>query len=146
MRDVASKTHGIIAVIISAISLGLMIWGLFIDTPVEQGVSRGFACWIFSIIVAIVSVISYVVDGIICLIKALNKIRPGFNLISAVLYIGSVPMLFFVGAALNFTVVWYVYYLGIFVLQIVDIIKHIKLQKEAKDCEMTITVRPGAQI
>ena len=129
MRDVASKTHGIIAVIISAISIGLMIWGLFIDTPVEQGVSRGFACWIFSIIIALISVFAYVVDGIVCAIKAFQKNRPGFNLISAVLYIGSAPMAFFVGLPLNTTVIFYVYYLGIFVLQIIDIVKHIKAQK-----------------
>ena len=135
MRDVASKTHGIIAVIISAISIGLMIWGLFIDTPAEQGVSRGFACWIFSIIIALISVFAYVVDGIVCVIKAFQKIRPSFNLISAALYIGSAPMVFFVGAALNYTLIFYVYYLGIFVLQIIDIVKHIKAQKEAKDLE-----------
>ena len=135
MKDIASKTHGIIAVIISAISIGLMIWGLFIDTPVEQGVSRGFACWVFSIIAALVSVFAYVVDGIVCVIKVFQKIRPGFNLISAVLYIGSAPMVLFVGLPLNTTVIFYVYYLGIFVLEIVDIIKHIKAQKEVKDFE-----------
>ena len=135
MRGVASKTHGIIAVIFSAISIGLMIWGLFIDTPAEQGVSRGFACWIFSMIIALISVFAYVVDGIVCAIKAFRKIRPGFNLISAVLYIGSAPMAVFVGSPLNTTVIFYIYYLGIFVLEIVDIIKHIKAQKEAKDLE-----------
>ena len=132
MRDVASKTHGIIAVIISAISLGLMIWGLFIDIPVEQGVSRGFACWIFSVIVAFFSVLFYVIDGVVCLVKVLTKIDPIFNLISALLYIGSVPMALFVGAALNSTVIWYVYYLGIFVLEIVDIAKHMKFQRKEK--------------
>ena len=135
MKDIASKTHGIIAVIISAISIGLMILGVFIDTPVEQGVSRGFACWVFSIIAALVSVFAYVVDGIVCVIKVFQKIRPGFNLISAVLYIGSAPMVLFVGVALNYTLIFYVYYLGIFVLQIVDIVKHIKVQKEVKDFE-----------
>ena len=135
MKDIASKTHGIIAVIISAISIGLMIWGLFIDTPVEQGVSRGFACWVFSIIAALVSVFAYVVDGIVCVIKVFQKIRPGFNLISAVLYIGSAPMVLFVGLPLNTTVIFYVYYLGIFVLEIVYIINHIKAQKEVKDFE-----------
>ena len=135
MKSVSSKTHGIIAVIISAISIGLMILGVFIDTPVEQGVSRGFACWVFSIIAALVSVFAYVVDGIVCVIKVFQKIRPGFNLISAVLYIGSAPMVLFVGVALNYTLIFYVYYLGIFVLQIVDIVKHIKVQKEVKDFE-----------
>lgn len=135
MKDIASKTHGIIAVIISAISIGLMILGVFIDTPVEQGVSRGFACWVFSIIAALVSVFAYVVDGIVCVIKVFQKIRPRFNLISAVLYIGSAPMVLFVGVALNYTLIFYVYYLGIFVLQIVDIVKHIKVQKEVKDFE-----------
>ena len=135
MKSVSSKTHGIIAVIISAISIGLMILGVFIDTPVEQGVSRGFACWVFSIIAALVSVFAYVVDGIVCVIKVFQKIRPRFNLISAVLYIGSAPMVLFVGVALNYTLIFYVYYLGIFVLQIVDIVKHIKVQKEVKDFE-----------
>ena len=48
MKDVASKALGIIAVAISAISIGLIILSFFVDAPVEQGVSRGFACWIFS--------------------------------------------------------------------------------------------------
>ena len=132
MKDVASKTLGIIAVIISAISVGLMIWGLFIDTPVEQGVSRGFACWIFSMIVGFISVFFYVIDGVVCLVKVFTKINPVFNIISALLYIGSAPMALFVGAPLSFTAIWYVYYLGIFVLEIVDIAKHIKFQRKEK--------------
>ena len=135
MRRIISKVNGIIAVILSAISIGLMIWGLLIDTPVEQGVSAGFACWVFSIIIALISVVAYIVDGVFCLIKVFRKIRPGFNLLSALLYIASAPMVFFVGAALNYTLLFYVYYLGIFVLQIVDIVKHIKMQKEVKDFE-----------
>ena len=132
MKDVASKALGIIAVAISAISIGLIILSFFVDAPVEQGVSRGFACWIFSMIIAFISVLFYVVDGVVCVIKSFMKIRPVFNLVSAVLYVGSIPMALFVGVTLDFTVIWYIYYLGIFVLEIIDIIKHIKFQKQEK--------------
>ena len=132
MKDVASKTFGIIAVIISAVSIGLIILSFFVETPTDQGVSRGFACWIFSVIVAFFSVLFYVIDGVVCLVKVFTKIDPVFNLVSALLYIGSVPMALFVAAALNSTVIWYVYYLGIFVLEIVDIAKHMKFQRKEK--------------
>ena len=133
MKDVASKTPGIIAVIISTVSIGLIILSFFVEAPVEQevqGVSRGFACWIFSMIVGFISVFFYVIDGVVCLVKVFIKINPGFNIISALLYIGSAPMALFVGSPLSLTVIWYVYYLGIFVLEIVDIVKHIKMQKQ----------------
>lgn len=132
MKDVASKTFGMIAVIISAVSIGLIILSFFVETPTDQGVSRGFACWIFSVIVAFFSVLFYVIDGVVCLVKVFTKIDPVFNLVSALLYIGSVPMALFVAAALNSTVIWYVYYLGIFVLEIVDIAKHMKFQRKEK--------------
>ena len=105
MKDVASKTFGIIAVIISAVSIGLIILSFFVEAPTDQGVSRGFACWIFSVIVAFFSVLFYVIDGVVCLVKAFTKIDPIFNLISALLYIGFVPMALFVGAAFNSTVI-----------------------------------------
>ena len=132
MKDVASKTFGIIAVIISAVSIGLIILSFFVEAPTDQGVSRGFACWIFSVIVAFFSVLFYVIDGVVCLVKAFTKIDPIFHLISALLYIGFVPMALFVGAAFNSTVIWYVYYLGIFVLEIVDIAKHMKFQRKER--------------
>ena len=42
----------------------------------------------------------------------------------------AVPMAIFVGAAAKYTVYWYAYYLLIFVVEIISVVKHKKLQKE----------------
>ena len=62
--------------------------------------------------------------------KAILKIHPVFNTVLAVMLLGAIPMMLFVGAKLGINIyIYFSYYLAIFVLEIVSIIKHIKLSR-----------------
>ena len=62
--------------------------------------------------------------------KAILKIHPVFNIVLAVMLLGAIPMMLFVGAKLGINIyIYFSYYLAIFVLEIVSIVKHIKLSR-----------------
>ena len=131
MRETSIKVHAIIAMVISLVSFSLMIASLVVmltETPVDEGVSRSFALWVFGMIVAYFSLIFYFVDAILSAIKVFMKIHPVFNAILSIMLIGAIPMALFVGGGLGINIyIWNAYYLAIFVLEIVSIVKHVKL-------------------
>ena len=131
MRKTSIKVHAIIAMVISLVSFSLMIASLVVmltETPVDEGVSRSFAFWMYGIIVAYFSLIFYFVDAILSIIKIFHKIHPIFNSVLAIMLIGAIPMALFVGGGLGINIyIWNAYYLAIFVLEIVSIVKHVKL-------------------
>ena len=118
--------------VISLISFGLMICSfiaLITEPALEQGgVSKSFAFWVFGMIVAYFSLIFYFVDAVLSIIKIFLKIHPIFNAVLSVMLIGAIPMALFVGGGLGINIyIWNAYYLAIFVLEIVSIVKHVKL-------------------
>jgi len=131
MKETSIKIHAIIAMVISLVSFSLMIASLvalLTEAPVDGGVSHSFAFWVYGIIVAYFSLIFYFVDAILSIIKIFHKIHPIFNSVLAVLLIGAIPMALFVGGGLGINIyIWNAYYLAIFVLEIVSIVKHVKL-------------------
>ena len=131
MRETSIKVHAMIAMAISLVSFSLMIASLVVmltETPVDEGVSRSFALWVFGMIVAYFSLIFYFVDAVLSVIKIFRKIHPIFNLVLAIMLIGAIPMGIFVGGGLGINIyIWNAYYLAIFVLKIVSIVKHVKL-------------------
>ena len=131
MRKTSIKVHAMIAMAISLVSFSLMITSLVVmltETPVYGEVSRSFPFWVFGIIVAYFSLIFYFVDAVLSVIKIFLKIHPVFNSVLAVMLIGAIPMALFVGGSLGINVyIWNAYYLAIFVLEIVSIVKHVKL-------------------
>ena len=131
MRETSIKVHAIIAMVISLVSFSLMIASLVVmltETPVDEGVSRSFALWVFGMIVAYFSLIFYFVDAVLSVIKIFRKIHPIFNLVLAIMLIGAIPMGIFVGGGLGINIyIWNAYYLAIFILEIVAIVKHVKL-------------------
>ena len=131
MRETSIKVHAIIAMVISLVSFSLMIASLVVmltETPVDEGVSRSFALWMFGMIVAYFSLIFYFVDAVLSVIKIFRKIHPIFNLVLAIMLIGAIPMGIFVGGGLGINIyIWNAYYLAIFILEIVAIVKHVKL-------------------
>jgi hypothetical protein len=77
MRETSIKVHAIIAMVISLVSFSLMIASLVVmltETPVDEGVSRSFALWMFGMIVAYFSLIFYFVDAVLSVIKIFRKI------------------------------------------------------------------------
>ena len=131
MENTSSKSAAIFAMIISLISFGLMIASLIVsfnETPVEMGVSKSFALWVYGMIVAYFSLILYFADAVFSIIKAVLKIHPVFNTILSIMLIGAIPMAIFVGGGLGINIyIWNAYYLAIFILEIISIAKHIKL-------------------
>ena len=131
MENTSSKSAAIFAMIISLISFGLMIASLIVsfnETPDEMDVSKSFALWVYGMIVAYFSLIFYFADAVFSIIKAVLKIHPVFNTILAIMLIGAIPMAIFVGGGLGINIyIWNAYYLAIFILEIISIAKHIKL-------------------
>ena len=132
MKNTFTKGAAIFAMIISLISFGLMICSFIalITEPAREqgGVSRSFVFWVWGMIVAYFSLIFYFVDAVLSVIKIFRKIHPVFNLVLAVMLIGAIPMALFVGGGLGINIyIWNAYYLAIFVLEIISIVKHVKL-------------------
>ena len=131
MKSTFTKVAAIIAMTISLISFGLIITAFIVsanEPPVEQGVTKSFALWIFGMIVAYFSLIFYFVDAIVSAIKVFKKIHPVFNAVLSIMLIGAIPMGIFIGGGLGVNIyIWNAYYLAIFILEIVSIAKHIKM-------------------
>ena len=133
MKSTSTKVSAIIAMIISLVSFVLMISSfvaLITEPPLEQGdISKSFAFWLWGMIVAYFSLIFYFIDAILSAIKVFMKIHPVFNTILSTLLLGAIPMGIFVGGGLGISIyIWNAYYLAIFMLEIVSIVKHIKMK------------------
>ena len=131
MKSTSTKVAAIIAMTISLISFGLIITAFIVsanEPPVEQGVSKSFALWVFGMIAAYFSLIFYFIDAILSAIKVFMKIHPIFNAVLSIMLIGAIPMGILVGGGLGISIyIWNAYYLAIFILEIVSIVKHVKM-------------------
>ena len=128
MKKINSKIPAMIGMLVAIFSLGLLM-AVFIvsinEVEPESGVSKSFALWVFAVITSLFSLIFYFIDAILSVIKVFLKIHPIFNTILAALLIGAIPMAIFVGAKLGIHIyIFFSYYLAIFVLEIISIIKH----------------------
>ena len=139
MRSVATKVSAIIAMLISLFSFALLVSAFIVsinEVPPEMGVSQSFGLWVFAVIIAMISLIFYTIDAIFSIIKIFMKIDPIFNSILAVILIGAIPMVIYVGGGLGINIyIWFSYYLLMFVLEIVSIIKHIRMMKADNEAE-----------
>ena len=134
-KRIISKGRGVTALVLTAISLAFMLVGIVFSQPTDSegmGINVSFACWVYSMIVAFISVLFYALDGFSSIGKMFRGIFPVFNFFTAILFLGAVPMAILVGAAAKYTVYWYVYYLFIFLWEIISIAKHKKLQRTMK--------------
>ena len=133
MRSVTTKIYAMIAMLISLLSFVLLVTAFIVsinEVPPEKGVSRSFAFWVFAVIVSMISLLFYTIDAIYSVVKIFMKINPICNIILSVILIGAIPMVIFVGGGLGINIyIWFSYYLLMFVLEIVSIIKHIKMMK-----------------
>ena len=133
MESTATKGAAIFAMIISLVSFVLMISSfvaLITEPPLEQGgISKSFASWLLGMIVAYFSLIFYFIDAIFSIIKIFMKIHPVFNAVLSIMLLGAIPMAIFVGGGLGVSVyIWNAYYLAVFILEIVSIVKHVKMK------------------
>ncbi len=146
MKNVTTKIPAIIAMLIALFSLGLLITAFIVsidEIEPEMGVSKSFAFWVYAVLTSILSLIFYFVDAVISVVKAFLRIHPIFNIVLAVMLFGAIPMMLFVGAKLGINIyIYFSYYLAIFVLEIVSIIKHIKLSRIDKISKLEQHIEP----
>ena len=140
MKSLSSKIPAMIAMLIAIFSLGLLITAFIVsinEVEPESGVSKSFAFWVYAVLTSILSLIFYFVDAVISVVKAFLRIHLIFNIVLALLLVGAIPMMLFVGAKLGINIyIYFSYYLTIFVLEIVSIIKHIKLSRIDKNSDV----------
>ena len=142
MRSVKTKISAMIGMAISVISFALVIAACIVsigEEPFEQGgVSRSFALWVFSVILAFLSMPFYFVDGCLCVVKAIESIHPLFNAVLALLLFGAIPMVLFVGGGLGINIlIWNLYYAAILTLEMLSIVKHVRMSRADREasCE-----------
>ena len=141
MKSLSSKIPAMIAMLIAIFSLGLLITAFIVsinEVEPESGVSKSFAFWVYAVLTSILSLIFYFVDAVISVVKAFLRIHPIFNIVLALLLVGAIPMMLFVGAKLGINIyIYFSYYLAMLILEIVSIIKHIKMTRDS-DGRMTL--------
>ena len=144
MKNVSTKIPAIIAILIALFSLVLLITASIVsidEVEPEMGVSKSFAFWVFAVITSMLSLIFYFIDAVMSIVKAILKIHPVFNIVLAVMLLGAIPMMLFVGGKLGINIfIYFSYYLSIFVLEIISIIKHIKLSQIDKNTDLEQTI------
>ena len=136
MKSILTKVPAIMGMIVTLISLGLLLATAFVaatEEPVDFGINKSFGLWIFSMIVALFSLLLYVIDAILSVIKAFMRIHPRFNAVLAILLIAAIPMAILLGGSPGIgNLIWNIYYVGIFILEIVSIVKHVKMELHQK--------------
>lgn len=122
MKRILGKIPAVIAMLISLISFFWYVQSFF--EPASD-------IWIGSVIVAMLSVPFYLIDAGISLIRAIKKHDSRFNYILALVLIGAVPMVVVFGGDGKdyFNVIWNVYYLLMFALEVISIKKACAVMK-----------------
>lgn len=90
--------------------------------------------WILSALLAMFSVPFFCIDAIISFVKARKKEDSKFNYILALVLIGSIPMVsIFAGSGRDFfNVIWNLYYVAMFILEVISIKKACAMVKANK--------------
>ena len=129
MKRISWKIPGMIALILTAWSIALLIASHIVSIGYEysgEGLGLPFKVWINSILAAGLSMVFYVIDAVKSIIVAITAIRGEkrlFHFLLAVLLLGGIPMLYFVGGSpeILFSVLWNVYYLAMAALEAISI-------------------------
>lgn len=132
MKNHIKKTCGIIALLISLISLGFLAVSIafgFEETSSDYiGMSPSFAFWIYAMIFSLLSMVFYFIDALKSIVLAFNRIFAAFNIIFALLIFTGVPISIWLGGGV-YTAIWFLYYMVIIITEVISIIKHIKIKK-----------------
>ena len=132
MKKLYTKIPAIIAMLICVVAVALAI-ALVIFALKANSSDVGFLLGIVIYYAAIISYIFYLIDAVLSIIKAVMKINPVFNGILAVLIVGTIPMSMFAFQAKHLYIgLMYIYYLAIFVLEVISVVKHIKMMRDSK--------------
>lgn len=91
------------------------------------GENNAFSFWIPSVISALISIPFYLIDKWLILSDRHNDV---FLVVLTLLVLGSIPMVFLFGGSPRGThiLIWNLYYLSIFILETVSMVRYIKKQ------------------
>lgn len=138
MKRISPKIPGMIGLLISLLSFALVIAAFIVganEQPPTIGVSESFALWAFSVMAAMLGLVFYVIDAFHAIGKALNKCEPVFNTLLAVISFGGIPMVVEIGGRLGINIlIWNLYHLLMFILELISIVRHIKSCRNKKCC------------
>lgn len=117
MKKLLIKIPAMIAMLISLVSFVWYIQSFFESVYTE--------IWLGSVIMAMFSVPFFFFDAIVSFVRAIKKDDPKFNYILALILVGAIPMVVIFGGDGKdfFNVIWNVYYLLMFILEIISIKK-----------------------
>ena len=141
---------GIIGSLIVIFNLGEAFLYTVAPSLLDDGTSiydPGLSAWntgLFALLVSVASMLFYLVDAIICVIKAIMKIDPIFNIALAIsIFVGCVFGVSIICNVLTTTgnIIWYFIYFSIFTLEIISIVKHLKMNFSRRLKMYTIYVK-----
>ena len=133
MKKIYSKIPAVIGMLITMIGVVLLIGAFIIsnnEVEPESGVSRSFALAILALTTALCSLIFYLIDAVLSVIKAFKKIHPIFNGTMALIIISTVPIVFAKSGLPDIRIA--ICAVTIFVFEIISVIKHIQLMMNDK--------------
>lgn len=132
MRKLYTKIPAIIAMLICVVAVTLVI-ALVVFALKDNFNDMGFLLGIVIYYSAIISYLFYLIDAILSIIKAVLKINPVFNGILAFLILGTIPISMWALQAKRLYIgLLCVYYLAVFVFEVISVIKHIKMMRDLK--------------
>ena len=132
MKKVYTKIPAMIAMLISVVTIALFLASL-IYVLNGGDADIGFLVVIGLHYIKMIIYGFYFIDAILSIVKAIEKIQPVFNSILALLIVGTIPLeLWALDAKRIYIGLVCIYYLAIFVLEVISIVKHIKLMRECK--------------
>lgn len=132
MRKIHTKIPAIIAMLICVIAVALVI-ALVVFALKDGSSDMGFLLGIVIYYTAVISYLFYFIDAILSIIKAVLKINPVFNGILAFLIVGTIPISLWALQAKHLYIgLICVYYLAIFIFEVISVIKHIKMMRDFK--------------
>ena len=140
MKKVYVKISGMIAMLMTILTFSL--WTPIFLGQVDRGL--GLALWARGSLPAICSLFFYFVDAVLSVIKVFKKIHPVFNSVVVVAIVGIIPMTWLLLRGVVGNVLWlpFLYGLALVVLEIVSIIKHIKLSRIDKISKLEQHIEP----
>lgn len=117
MKHLLIKIPAMIAMLISVFSFVWYVQSFFDSVNPDL--------WLVSAIMAMFSVPFFFIDAVISFIRAIRKDDSKFNYILALVLVGAIPMVVIFGGDGKdfFNVIWNVYYLMMFVLEVISIKK-----------------------
>lgn len=132
MKKVYTKIPAMIAMLISVITAALVLASIVYALN-SGDASIGFLVGIGLCYIEIIIYVFYFIDAILSIVKAIKKIQPIFNSILALLIVGTIPLdLWALSAKRMYIGLVCVHYFTIFVLEVISIVKHIKIMRDCK--------------